>query len=224
MPLRGKLNKIALTLLWLCCLACSEKKNLSSKAHPDHPNFKYPAQLEKAALEAYQHFPELHNNSVTIRIVDNFNSAFMQAQPVYTSFFQSRKRRDYLIKVRPTFEVDNRNIALSDIPDSVMTGWLGHEMGHLIDYSHRSSFNLLWFGLRYVLSPKAIVAVERQADLFAIQHGMGDYILATKEYILEKGRFPKWYTDKMRKFYLSPEDIRQVIKKDSLKKAEAATR
>lgn len=216
------LNKITLALLCLISIACSENKNLNTKIHPEHPNLSYPASLEAAALKAYRHFPELHNNEVTIRISDNFSSAFMQAQPLFVSFFQSRKGRSYLIKVRPTFEVDDRSIALDNIPDTVMTGWLGHEMGHLIDYSHRSNLNLLWLGFRYLLSKRAIVSVERQADLFAIQHGMGDYILATKEFILEKGRFPKWYTDKMRKFYLSPEDIRQVIRKDSLKRAEKA--
>lgn len=66
-----------------------------------------------------------------------------------------------------------------------MIGWIGHELGHVMDYQERSGLNLLVFGIKYLTSNGFIKEAERAADTFAVNHGMSDYILATKDFIFK---------------------------------------
>ena len=88
---------------------------------------------------------------------------------------------------------------------------MGHELGHICDYQNRSSFGLIGFGFKYLFSRKFIREAERNADSFAIIHGMEDYIIATKNFILDNANIPESYKDRIKRFYLSPEEIMLLI-------------
>ncbi|BAO55681.1 hypothetical protein NMS_1672 [Nonlabens marinus S1-08] len=136
---------------------------------------------------------------------------FMQAQPKWKSLFSSRKNRAYIILISKEFKVENEVFTIDEIPDDVLTGWLGHELGHVMDYRRRSSLGMIFFGIKYLYSPTHIKEVERAADDYAVKHGMGDYILKTKEFILNHTSLSDAYKNHMRKFYLSPEEISELI-------------
>ncbi|NNE76582.1 MAG: hypothetical protein HKN31_05860, partial [Pricia sp.] len=94
----------------------------------------------------------------------------------------------------------------------IMIGWLGHELGHVMDFKNRSGANLIGFGLRYLFSKNYIKRAERMADSYAVAHGMEDYILATKEFILTKAGLSQKYVDRIKRLYLSPEEIMDIVK------------
>ena len=52
---------------------------------------------------------------------------------------------------------------------------------------------------------------ERNADTFAVEHGMKDYILETKNFILNHAEIDESYKLRMKKFYLSPEEIMDIV-------------
>ena len=81
----------------------------------------------------------------------------------------------------------------------------------IIDYQHRSSLNLVWFGIRYLLLENHIVEAERMADTYAVKRGMGEYILETKNFILNHADIDDKYKLRMKKFYLSPEEIMNIV-------------
>ena len=109
---------------------------------------------------------------------------------------------------------------IQQIPDQVMIGWIGHELGHILDYEGRSNAGLVSFGYRYYFHPSFVKHAEMLADSFAVERGMGNYIVATKRFILDHAELPQSYKDKIRKLYLSPDVIVEQVRKLEEKKLE----
>lgn len=177
--------------------------NLSNKIIPEI--------IKEEALVALSHYPELKNTPVEFKFKDNIKKSTMQAQPTWASFFKSRNDRGYIILISKKIQIEDENFTISDIPSDVIVGWLGHELGHVMDYRERSSFGMLIFGMKYLFSHTHIKEVERAADTFAIDHGMGQYILKTKNFILDNANFSERYKAKLRKLYMSPEEVMHLI-------------
>ena len=100
----------------------------------------------------------------------------------------------------------------------MITGWLGHELGHVMDYRNRSSLGMVFFGIKYLFSKAHIKEVERAADTFAIMHGMGEYIIKTKNFILDHAQISETYKKRIRSFYMSPEEVMELINDGAFKK------
>ena len=137
----------------------------------------------------------------------------MQARPTVGSFFKSRKNRTYVILISEKFKIADKEFLTRHIPSDILVGWIGHELGHIMDYQDREKFNLIWFGLRYLFSDNHIVEAERAADSFAVAQGMEDYILKTKDFILNHANITPSYKNRIEKYYLSPEEIMHLVEK-----------
>jgi hypothetical protein len=170
-----------------------------------------PAPINKQAEEALYHYPVLWETPIEFKFNDMVRKNFMQAQPTWKSIFRSRENRSYVILISKEFKVEDKIFTIDEIPEDVLVGWLGHELGHVMDYRSRSGLNMIWFGIKYLYSHKHIQEVERAADDYAVRHGMGEYILRTKEFILNHTSLSEKYKARMRRFYLSPEEILELI-------------
>jgi len=171
------------------------------------------------AISALRYFPELKDTEITFKFKDNIQKSTMQAQPTWKSFFKPKQNRAYIILMSRTIQIEDEEFSIDDIPSDVIIGWLGHELGHVLDYRERSSVGMLFFGIKYLFSPAHIKEVERTADLYAISHGMGDYILKTKNFILDHAAISEKYKRRIRSFYMSPEEVMELIQKGKLKEA-----
>jgi len=67
------------------------------------------------------------------------------------------------------------------------------------------------FGARYIISDNFIRKAERTADTYAINHGMGNYIFATKDFILNHSHLSDSYKKRKVRLYLSPEEILALV-------------
>ncbi|ARN77174.1 hypothetical protein BST97_03765 [Nonlabens spongiae] len=170
-----------------------------------------PASIREEAEIALSFYPQLFDTEVEFKFNDMVRKNFMQAQPKWKSLFRSRKNRSYIVLISKKFKVENNYFTIDEIPKDVLVGWLGHELGHVMDYRSRSTFNMILFGLKYLYSHAHIQEVERAADDFAVKHGMGQYILKTKNFILNHTSLSEKYKQHMRRFYLSPEEILELI-------------
>lgn len=135
----------------------------------------------------------------------------MQAQPKWDFLWKSRKNRSYIILISNTFKIEGKQFNTLDIPTEVFIGWIGHELGHIMDYENRGKLSLIWFGITYLFSQKSIKHAERTADTFAVAQGMRSYILATKNFILNNASISKKYKNRIIKYYLSPEEIMELV-------------
>lgn len=182
----------------------------------------FPQIIENEIITALDYFPELKDTQIEFRFKKNIKKSTMQARPTFGSFFRSRKNRKYVILISETFKISDKRFLTTEIPSDILVGWIGHELGHIVDYQGRSKANLIWFGLKYLFSDNHIVEAERAADTYAVSHGMESYIIKTKNFILNHADITPTYKSRIQKYYLSPEEI-MVIVNNRDKALEAAS-
>ncbi|MBA2762562.1 MAG: hypothetical protein H0U39_11525 [Segetibacter sp.] len=183
-------------------------------------NKQIPAVIEKNVLNALSFYPELKNTTIHFIFRTKIKSSVMQAQPVPTTLLGKRKNRRYRINISEYFKLINSQIPIEKIPDEVMIGWIGHELGHILDYEGMSNGGMVSFGYRYYFSPSFVKHAEMVADSLAVERGMGNYIVATKRFILNHAELPQAYKDKISRLYLSPDVIVEQVRKLEEKKLQ----
>ena len=192
-------------LYFTVSMAISQNINFDNKIIPESIN--------KEVIEALTFFPELYDTAIEFKFKNNIKKSTMQAQPRFSSFFKAKENREYVILISRKIQIDGEEFTMADIPSDVKVGWIGHELGHIMDYRNRTNMGMIIFGFKYLFSPLHIKEVERAADTYAIQHGMGDYILTTKNFILENAHLSEKYKERIRNLYISPEEVMELINK-----------
>ena len=171
----------------------------------------FPQIIENEIITALDYYPELKDTKIEFRFKKNIKKSTMQARPTFGSFFRSRKNRKYVILISETFKISEKRFLTTEIPSRILVGWIGHELGHIVDYQRRNKLNLIWFGLKYLFSDNHIIEAERAADTYAVSHGMESYILETKKFILNHADITPTYKSRIQKYYLSPEEIMKLV-------------
>ncbi|EOZ93214.1 hypothetical protein A33Q_3804 [Indibacter alkaliphilus LW1] len=167
-----------------------------------------PVEIYDATVEALSYFPELEDVEIDFVYRERISGAVMQAQPYIMSLFVNAKdKRKYKIKVSRNLDFAEGPYPIEDVPYQALVGWIGHELGHVMDYLNRSSVNMMHFGAKYFLFNKQVIEAELTADGYAIGCGMGHQILANKNYILNNENFEDSYKDKIKNLYMSPQQI-----------------
>ena len=172
-----------------------------------------PAQIEKEAKKALSYYPELKDIEIEFRYKDEIKKSFMQAQPKFSNLFKGKNSRSYYVFMSRKLSLEGDEFSMDEVPSDVIIGWLGHELGHIMDYREKSAVGLMIFGMRYVTSSRYIKEAERAADTYAVNHGMGEYILKTKNFILNNSDLSEAYKKRIARLYLSPEEIVVLVNK-----------
>ncbi|MBL3657111.1 hypothetical protein [Fulvivirga sediminis] len=174
-----------------------------------------PEALNREVLTALSYYPELKDTRIRFVFKENIKKSFMQAQPIIKSMFSGKVNREYVIFISRFFKIGNEKIFIHNIPFDVVVGWIGHELGHVMDYKNRGLLRMIKFGIGYLISKSYVIGAERVADTFAIEHGLADKIIATKNYILNHADLPEKYKNKIRKFYMAPEEVMMIVQSKS---------
>ncbi|WP_343487337.1 hypothetical protein [Allomuricauda sp. d1] len=178
----------------------------------------FPKAIEEEVRIALSYFPELKDTPIEFKFKENIKKSTMQAQPNFWSLLRPKKHRSYYVLISERFKISGKQFQTKDIPKDVMVGWLGHELGHIMDYKNRDALNMIWFGIRYLYSEDYIKKAEREADSHAVDMGMEKYILATKDFILNMAGISEAYKNRIKQYYLSPEEIMILVKeRDTVK-------
>ena len=178
---------------------------------PELTHKEIPDVLAQEIKVALSYYPELAETPIAFRFKKDIKKSTMQAQPAFSSLLNPREKRKYFVFISEKIQIETESFKITDIPSDVLIGWIGHELGHIMDYKNRSSLGLVWFGLKYLYFPKFIREAERAADTFAVSHGMGKYILVTKDFILNHAHISAKYKARIKRLYLSPEEIMLLI-------------
>ena len=172
-----------------------------------------PNAIENEVKTALNYFPTIRHVGIEIKFKKHIKKSTMLAQPKLSSFFKPKEYREYVILISERFKISDKEFSTKDIPSDILIGWIGHELGHILDYQNRSNINLIWFGLKYLISDNHIIEAERAADTFAVNQGMESYILKTKDFILNNANITPSYKLRIEKYYLSPEEIMEIVNK-----------
>ena len=178
----------------------------------DTPKSDIPENIAKEVNIALNYYPELKEIPIEFKFKKNIKKSVMLAQPTIPSIFKDRSKRGYKILISEQFKITGNKFKTTDVPPDILIGWIGHELGHVMDYQERSGFNLIDFGIRYVLLKEHVKKAERAADSFAVGKGMENYIIKTKRFILDNADIDENYKNRIRTFYLSPEEIMELVK------------
>ena len=205
MPLTSLIKPI---LYFTISMVSAQNINLDNKIIPES--------IKKEVIEAISFYPELYDTAIEFKFKDNIKKSTMQAQPRFVSFFKRKENREYVILISRNIQIEGEHFTMEDIPSDVKVGWLGHELGHVMDYRERTNFGMLIFGIKYLFSSAHIKEVERTADTYAIAHGMGDYILKTKNFILDNASLSEKYKERIRRLYISPEEVMELINENKV--------
>ena len=187
--------------------SCAAKRDMEDKKIIYQENKIIPQSILNEAKIALSYYPELENVEIEFQFKDDIKKSFMQAQPSRANLFKGKNDRTYNIFISSRFLIEDEEFSMADVPSDVLIGWLGHELGHIMDYRDKSAMGLVIFGLRYITSDNYIKEAERAADTYAVNSGMGDYILATKDFILNHSHLSDSYKERIARLYLSPEEI-----------------
>jgi hypothetical protein len=169
--------------------------------------------IEQNVLKALSFYPELKPARISFLLKTHIKNSVMQAQPVFSTLLRKRKNRSYRINISSMFKLTRSSMPIEQIPDDVMIGWIGHELGHILDFESKSNTGIISFGYQYLFSPAYVKAAEIVADTMAVDHGLGHYIIATKRFILNHAELPQAYKDKIARLYLSPDVIVEQVRK-----------
>jgi len=174
-------------------------------------NKEIPLTIKDQVEVALSYYPQLKDTPIAFRFKKEIKKSTMQAQPAFKSIFKGKKNRAYVILISEKFHIEDEEFSILNVEDDVLIGWIGHELGHVMDYRDRSTLGMISFGLKYLFSSAHIQEVERAADTFAVKHGMYQYILATKNFILNNTSISPKYKNRIRKLYMSPEEIMELV-------------
>ncbi|MER3375411.1 MAG: hypothetical protein RIM83_12310 [Allomuricauda sp.] len=171
-----------------------------------------PKNIKSEVEVALEHFPELKNIPIEFKFKKNIEKSVMQAQPTFKGLFKSKENRSYRILISEKFKITGEEYSTTSVPRDVLIGWIGHELGHVMDYQNRSGLNLVAFGFRYAFLKEYVKKAERAADSFAVLRGMADYIIKTKRFILDHADIDPLYKERIKEYYLSPDEIMEMVK------------
>ena len=208
--LKSRFSFIIIMMMFTWCSA-QQKSNMHQKDSLEYSNKIVPDNIWRETYVALSHYPELKDTPIEFKFKKNIKKSFMQAQPKLSGFFKNRKNRSYVIYINEKFKIEDETFSVKDVPAEVLIGWLGHELGHVMDYRDRSAIDMLWFGIRYVTSNNYIREAERAADTYAVNHGLGQNIIATKDFILNHSKLSESYKSRIQDLYLSQEEIMVLI-------------
>ncbi|MCH7411127.1 hypothetical protein MM239_17135 [Belliella sp. DSM 111904] len=167
-----------------------------------------PWEIKDVVVEALAYFPELAGVRIDFEFRDRIKGAVMQAQPrVLTLLVTGKENREYRIKITRELDLGDTILPIEKVPHDALVGWIGHELGHIMDYKERSTANMMHFGMRYIMSNKRLTEAEIAADTYAISCGMGHQIMTVKNFILNQEGFSEEYRSKIRDLYMSPGQI-----------------
>ena len=208
--LKSRFSFIIIMMMFTWCSA-QQKLNMHQKDSLEYSNKIVPDNIWRETYVALSHYPELKDTPIEFKFKKNIKKSFMQAQPKLSGFFKNKKNRSYVIYINEKFKIEDETFSVKDVPSEVLIGWLGHELGHVMDYRDRSAIDMLWFGIRYVTSNNYIREAERAADTYAVNHGLGQNIIATKDFILNHSKLSESYKSRIQDLYLSQEEIMVLI-------------
>jgi hypothetical protein len=186
-----------------------EPKRSELAAYGKHKTI--PIELEEVILTALSFYPELANTRIEFIYHENIRKSVMQAQPKVVSLLRGKKKRVYKVKISRYLKLNDDQLDITTLPFEVLVGWIGHELGHIMDYKDRSGLAMVGFGAKYWLSINFLKEAERRADIFALNHGLGERIMSTKTFVLDHEHIPVPYKKRIRRLYMSPEEFTRLL-------------
>ena len=165
-----------------------------------------PSEFEEEILTSLSYYPELRKVKIKFCYASIFTS--MKAVPSIGFLFQKRENRTDLIVMNKK-ECSGKNM-MQRVTSKALTGVLGHELGHIKDYSRLSNSGLLKLMISYI-TKKGRIETEKRADKIAVEHNLGKELLEFNNHILNDACMNPKYIRYKKKFYNSSSSLSNMV-------------
>jgi hypothetical protein len=175
-----------------------------SSVHPDSllmlfgTNKTFHPKIKMAALAALSRYPELKNTRIEF-LFRNITATMETRPKINLKAFS--KHRTYQVFINAN-KGKHKALDIDSLSESIKTGWIAHELGHVVDYESRTAFSLMAMGIFYVSVPSFKRNIEQSVDIITIRHGLGWEHCEGVEYLLGKSNATEKYKKNNLKFYL----------------------
>jgi hypothetical protein len=164
-------------------------------------------EYELPAITALSYYPEL--DSTLIEIKSKKLKRLGNARPKMDFLFRKQMNRHYIIIINKNAE-DVLGLPFSDIPFNAQTGFFGHELAHITDYTEKNNLKLIFFIAKYLFMQKSI---ERHTDKITIKHNLGSQLYELRSFIINNPDTNEDYLKFKKDNYLNCEEILYEISK-----------
>jgi hypothetical protein len=110
------------------------------------------------------------------------------------------------INNRPDFN----GIYLSSLNYDQQVGIIGHELAHILDYSHKSAFRIIGNGIGY-LFPSYRRKFEGATDIRTIKHGLGWQLFDFVNFLMNHSHASASYLRMKKRIYMNEGEIKAII-------------
>jgi hypothetical protein len=138
----------------------------------------------------------------------------MASRPAFSVLLQSKRKITYNVCINNSKKL--KGVLLQDISFNEQIGLIGHELGHVTDYTHKNKWQLFTTAFRYIFVPKYKKKLEAQTDIATINHGLGWQVYDFVDYLFVKSNVSERYKKHKEKFYLSAKQILEIILKSPI--------
>ncbi|HEV8287199.1 MAG TPA: hypothetical protein VGQ09_22980 [Chitinophagaceae bacterium] len=177
-------------------------------------NKRYPQPYEKQILLALSYYPELENTSIFFRVRKRHTP--LDTRSTWLGLVRPQKKRHYVITISDSSESMLAPILFKNLPFNAQIRVIGHELGHVTDFSSMFTSQILKHAVRNV-SAKYIDHFEFRTDSICIAHGLGYQLLAWSSFVRQKMHNDNWdgadnvHQPMERERYMNPSTIRKRI-------------
>lgn len=161
---------------------------------------------EEAFYLALYYYPELKNTKIIIE--EKSIGTTLQTQPMFGSIFKNSAKRSYKISLNNN--KDFEGVFFDDIPFNAQIGLVAHELAHILDYKHKSTFELIGTGMKF-LSKKGRAKYERSIDRLTVFKGFGWQLRDWADYSFNNSISDEAYKNFKKETYLSVQKIDSLI-------------
>jgi hypothetical protein len=125
-----------------------------------------PEEMQVAFYAAIAYYPML--SDVPVKVKQRDIKTTMQCRPRWDFFLRKKDKRHYKILVNNKVE-NNEGVLFEHLPFNARVGVFGHELAHVLDYSEKSNWQIIRFGVEYLNDENRRI-IENRIDQLAIEH------------------------------------------------------
>lgn len=159
-----------------------------------------PKNIEEIFYKAKKYYPELDNISIKLKYTPLFYET-MTATPSIYSFLFPWKKRSYVISINSGKQFGRYNVPISSFNDSILLGWFGHELAHLIQYEKMDWLEIMFLPYNFIFNQQFRKKFELEADKITKERGLEKELIKGIKFILEDQRVNRLYKEKTKKYY-----------------------
>jgi hypothetical protein len=167
-------------------------------------------EYELQILIALSYYPELLNEHIRFEYSDINSTA--RTTVAFGSIFK-KINKQYIIFIND--DETETGLLLSDAPFDAQVAVLGHELAHVADFKTRSFFDMVWWGLSYLVV-KQRTKIELRTDKSTIRHGLGWPLYYWADFVLNHSSANERYKRIRETKYMQPDEIFEYINKHKL--------